>query len=201
MTAALIAVAVLAGLLALLAVPVNLDFRFEGIEPLGGQVTIRWLFGAVALRVPLRRAGRRSSESQAQPRAGRAPAKGAECRRLGNAVAILRQAELRRRVLRLLRDLVAAARFHELRLRLRLGLGDPADTGLLWAFLWPLATAAHNLRNADVRIEPEFIDAAFEFRAAGRLRLIPLQIVALAIGFILSPVSIRAWRMLASSRA
>lgn len=198
MTAALIAVAVLAGLL---AVPVNVDFRCEGIEPLGGQVTIRWLFGAVALRVPLRRAGRRSSESQAQPRAGRAPAKVVERRRRGNAVAILRQAEFRRRVLRLLRDLVAAARFRELRLRLRLGLGDPADTGQLWAFLWPLATAAHNLRNADVRIEPDFIDAAFEFRAAGRLRLIPLQIIALAIGFILSPVSIRAWRMLASRHA
>lgn len=198
MTAALIAVAVLAGLL---AVPVNVDFRCEGIEPLGGQVTIRWLFGAVALRVPLRRAGRRSSESQAQPRAGRAPAKVAERRRRGNAVAILRQAEFRRRVLRLRRDLVAAARFRELRLRLRLGLGDPADTGQLWAFLWPLATAAHNLRNADVRIEPDFIDAAFEFRAAGRLRLIPLQIIALAIGFILSPVSIRAWRRLASRHA
>lgn len=198
MTAALIAVAVLAGLL---AVPVNVDFRCEGIEPLGGQVTIRWLFGAVALRVPLRRASSRSSDSRAQPPAGRAPAIGAARRRRGNAVAILRQAEFRRRVLRLLRDLVAAARFRELRLRLRLGLGDPADTGQLWAFLWPLATAAHNLRNADVRIEPDFIDAAFEFRAAGRLRLIPLQIIALAIGFILSPVSIRAWRRLASRHA
>lgn len=60
---------------------------------------------------------------------------------------------------------------------------------------------AQRLRNAEVLIEPEFIDAALEFRAAGQLRLFPLQYVKLAIGFVLSPASIRAWRMLARGHA
>ncbi len=79
---------------------------------------------------------------------------------------------------------------------MRLGLGDPADTGRLWAFLGPLNAAAQNLRNAEVRIEPEFVDPTFEFEINGRVRLVPLQFLALATAFALSPPSIRAWRTL-----
>jgi hypothetical protein len=200
-TAAIFIVAVLGALLALLAVPVDVAFRLEGIEPLKGQVTIRWLLGAVVLRVPVPRAGKAGEAVQGAKTPVKARAKPRKRRGRGNIFAVLRQADFRRRLWRLLNDFVAAAQFRELRLRLRLGLDDPADTGRLWALLGPLAAAAQNLRNAEVRIEPEFIDAALEFHAAGQLRLIPLQYVTLAIGFVLSPVSIRAWRTLASSHA
>lgn len=201
MTAALVVIAAFGALLALLAVPVDVAFRAEGIEPLRGQVAIRWLFGAARLNVPIPGRGKTDETTQAQPRSGKARAKAARRRGRGNVVAVLRQAAFRRRVYRLLRSLIAAAHVHELRLRLRLGLGDPADTGQLWALLGPLAAIARNLRNADVRIEPEFIDAVCEFRAEGRARLVPLQYLALAIGFVLSPVSIRAWRTLRSRYA
>ncbi len=201
MTAAIVVAAVVAALLALLAVPVDVAFRAEGIEPLRGQVVIRWLFGAVVLSVTVPRAGKASEATQGAKTAVKARAKLRKRRGRGNVFAVLRQADFRRRLWRFLSDLVAAARFRELRLRLRLGLGDPADTGRLWALLGPFAAAAQNLRNSDVRIEPEFIDAALELHAAGRLRLIPLQYVALAIGFVLSPVSVRAWRTLASDHA
>lgn len=201
MTTAIFVVAVVGALLALLAVPVDVAFRLEGIDPLNGQVTIRWLFGAVMLRIPVFGTGKGGEAAQGAKTAAKARTKPRKRRGRGNIFAVLRQADFRRRVLRLLRDLFATARFHELRLLLRLGLGDPADTGRLWALLGPLAAAAQNLRDADVRIEPEFVDAALEFRAAGQLRLIPLQYVVLTIGFVLSPVSIRAWRTLASSHA
>ena len=57
MTAATFIVAVLGALLALLAVPVDVAFRVEGVEPLNGQITVRWLFGAVVLRMPIPGAG------------------------------------------------------------------------------------------------------------------------------------------------
>ena len=84
---------------------------------------------------------------------------------------------------------------------MRLGLGDPADTGRLWALVGPLNAAANNLRNAQVQIEPEFMDPLFEFRFDGRLLVVPLQLVALAIGFALSPASLRAWRTLIRGHA
>ena len=60
----------------------------------------------------------------------------------------------------------------------------------------PLEAVARGWRGADVRIDPEFLDAVLELRARGRVRLIPLQVLALGLRFALSPSSIRAWRTL-----
>jgi len=58
------------------------------------------------------------------------------------ALTALRDAALRRRVWRLIRDLRQAIRLQRGHLHARLGLGDPADTGRLWALLGPLQTVA-----------------------------------------------------------
>ena len=79
-------------------------------------------------------------------------------------------------------------------MRARLGLGDPAETGRLWALLGPLNAAARNLARIDLQIEPEFLDPVFEFDARGACRLVPLRFLALAAAFLLSPATLRAWR-------
>ena len=82
---------------------------------------------------------------------------------------------------------------------MRIGLGDPADTGLLWAFLGPLS--ALPLRNAELRLEPEFVDPVLELEADGRLLLVPLRFLILAVAFALSPPTIRAWSTLRGNHA
>lgn len=198
MGSALVVIAVLAGLLLLLAIPVGVAFRFEGLEAFSGQITIGWLFGLVRFRVRVPEAGKPRGPDADDGRQRRKPAKRS---RRANVLAVLRQAAFRRRVYELARDLLAAARPHRLRLRIRLGLGDPADTGRLWAIVGPLAVATGSLRRAQVQIEPDFIDPVLEFQAQGRLLLVPLQFLALAIGFALSPASIRAWRTLRGGHA
>lgn len=197
MGTALIVVASVLGLLVmLLAVPVDVAFWIRGIEPFDGQASFRWLFGLVRYRVhlpgfpglPPLRAGAR--QQVARPRGDR-----------GRVLTVLREAAFRRRVVRFAEDLVRAAQLHELRLRLRLGLGDPADTGRLWALLGPLSVAAQQMRNTELRIEPEFMEAVVEFEAHGRLMLIPLRILTLVLAFALSPASVRAWRTLGGSHA
>lgn len=195
-------------LLLLLAVPLEADFQFEGIEPLNGQVALRWLFGLVRVRISMPGAGRRSRAQRTAPHAtaeavGRMTEKVAhEPREVHRRVlTLLREAELRQQAYRLAKDVLDAAHLSQLRLHVRLGLGDPADTGRLWAIVGPLSVLARSLRNAEVRVEPAFMEPVLEFRAQGRARLIPLQLLALLIGFVLSPVSIRAWRTLRSSHA
>ncbi len=197
----LVAAGVLLGLVALLAVPVGVAFRLERVEAFAGRLTIAWLFGLVRVRVPVPRAGKPPAEPPAA-------AKGAGNRarrraRAGSAriLAVLRQAAFRRRVHRLVRDVLRAARLDRLRVRMRLGLDDPADTGRLWAVVGPLGAATGDLHRADVRIEPEFLGPALELRARGRLRVVPLQVLALAVSFALSPASLRAWRTLRSGDA
>jgi hypothetical protein len=197
-------VLVVAGLLGLvllvLAVPVDVEFRLEGIEPFTGEVGVRWLFGLVRFRIPGPRVGKPTPRPEAKPKAARVRARPKARGRHRNVLAALRQAAFRRRVYRLVRDLVRAVHLHRLRLLMRLGLGDPADTGRLWAVVGPLNAVAQ-LRNAELRIEPEFMDPVLEFQADGRLLLVPLRLLILAIAFALSPPTIRAWRTLKGNHA
>ncbi len=199
----LAAIAVVCALLVLLlALPVDLAFRLENVRGFAGQVRIAWLFGLVRHRFVLpASADRQAPRPAIAPHAPRALARRRGRARRADVLAVLRQAAFRRRVYRFVRDLARAAHARDLGLRVRLGLGDPADTGRLWAFVGPLNAAAQGLRDADIRIEPEFVDPVLEFEARGRLLLFPIQLLALAISFALSPPSIRAWRSLSRSHA
>ena len=198
----LLAAWVLLGLVVLLAVPVDVAFRLERIEALDGQLMARWMFGLVKIRVTVPRIRSQPAEPAARPERAEKPAQQRKARRRTAAVLhTMRQPAFRRRAFRFVGDLMRAAHITRLRLRVRLGLGDPADTGLLWGIVGPLNAMAQGLRTADVRLEPEFVDPVLELQAQGRLLIFPLQILALAISFALSPSSIRAWRTLRSGHA
>lgn len=189
MAAASLVVAVVLALLGLLAVPIELVFRVAGVAPLRAQITVRWFFRLVRARIRLpgaRRARPRRKASRRVERRTRFP-----------FAALVRERAFRRRVYRVAGDLVRAIGVERLRVRIRLGLDDPADTGHLWALVGPLGTMVQNLRAAQVLLEPEFSGAAFAFRAHGRVCIVPLRIVAIVVAFALSPASMRAWRTLA----
>lgn len=78
-------------------------------------------------------------------------------------------------------------------MRLRIGLGDPADTGRLWAIIGPIAGMAQNLRDIQLLIEPEFMDPLFEIESHGQIQFAPLRFIGLAVAFILSPTMIKTW--------
>ncbi|MDH3209332.1 MAG: DUF2953 domain-containing protein [Burkholderiaceae bacterium] len=201
MSTGLVVIAVLSGLLVLmLAVPIDVAFRIQGIEAFKGQIMIRWLFGLVRFRIRVPDAAKLQVP---RPGTGQHATKvwGKKPGGHANVLAVLRIAAFRQRVYRLVKDLVHAAHLHELGIRIRLGLGDPADTGRLWALLGSLSALAQSLHNTQVRIEPDFTDAVFEVDAKGRFLLVPLQFLALAIAFVLSPPSIQAWRTLRGSHA
>jgi hypothetical protein len=186
----------------LLVAPIDAAFRFQGIEAFKGQITIRWLFGLVRYHVRTSDiAKKKLPELRTGPKSAKARLKGVERDDRANVLAVLRQAAFRQHVYRLLKNFVHAIQLKELGLQVRLGLGDPADTGRLWAFVGPLNAVAQNLNNTVVRIEPEFMEPVCEIEAHGRFLLIPLRFVALAVAFALSPTTIRAWRTLRASHA
>ena len=199
MMMALLGLAVL--LVLLLAVPIDLAFRIEGVAPLQGHISVRWLFSLVRFQIPVpghvKQLRKSATKKQRAGIAARRKKHSARSRFPG----LLRQAAFRRRTVRFVKDLARAAHLRKLHLTVRLGLGDPADTGSLWAILGPLNAAAQNLRHARINIQPEFVDPVFEFQARGAMRLIPLQLLALASVFALSPSSLRAWRTLRGSHA
>lgn len=193
MSLAVSSIAVLAALLLALAAPVRVVFRIARSNEVEGQLSCHWLFGLVKLRVAIPGAATRSGRGRKparKPRAG-APSGGA-----GGVVAVLTRPAFRRHALRYVKRFLHAVHARDLYVRLHIGLGDPADTGRLWALLGPLAGIAGRLRTAEVRIEPDFLDPVLEIGGRGEMRLIPLQFIFLAVAFAMSPTTLRAWRAL-----
>ncbi|MDH3468239.1 MAG: DUF2953 domain-containing protein [Gammaproteobacteria bacterium] len=186
-------------LLLLLAVPITVAFRIDRIKKVNGYMSFQWLFGLLRFRIGI------PGAAKAKPRRKPKPSKKSGKRKpVGNArsvLTLLNQSAFRRRAIRLIKNAIHATNPRDVYLRLRIGLGDPADTGRLWALLGPVAGIATNLRSAEVRIEPEFMDPVLEVESHGALRLIPLQFLALVIAFVASPTTMRAWRMLRQSNA
>jgi len=187
-------------LIVLLAIPVELSFRINRVNRIQGSMNIRWLFGLARFSVnipdtnkPEKTPSRRNAlitkkpTQQQKHQVHSGPAK---------VIHVLKQSAFRRRFYRFINDLLRTTHSHDLYFRLRIGLGDPADTGRLWILLGPIAVMAANIPSAMIRIDPEFMDQVFEFQSRGEFHLMPLEFIGLIIGFILSPPTLRAWRTL-----
>jgi hypothetical protein len=175
-------------LLALLVIPIQLSFNIRWREGLNGECSLLWLFGLVRARLPVK--------VSAQPPEGKAhrpaahPARGTAQR----IFRILGQRPLRDRIIRFIRQSWGAIKKSDLYLHLRLGLGDPAETGQLWALLGPFSGLLSTLRGARIELVPDFLDAGFELQSRGTIRFIPLQLLYLMAGLLLSPALWRAIR-------
>ena len=172
-------------LIAVLAIPVRLTFHASWPQLDQGVFKLQWAFGLVSVRLP-------SPQSKAPSAEGEEPARKIERpepspRKKRNAFAHIQQKSLRRRIVRFIRDLWCAVHKRDVMLRMRIGLGDPADTGQLWSVVGPVTGMLANIEDASFIIEPEFFDTTFELDGSGNIRFIPLQIIYLIIGMLLSP--------------
>lgn len=172
-------------LIALLAIPVTLKFRISWKHVFEHDIKLQWGFGLVRLRIPPLQPKPPSLGGDALGQ-GIGPLKRSSSKK-DHFFAVVRRKELRRRLIRFIRDLWHAVQTKNLNLHIRVGLGDPADTGQLWAIVGPVAGMLANVQEASVIIEPEFLDATFELNSSGSIRIVPLQMVCLAVALLLSP--------------
>ena len=179
----------------LLAVPVTLTYQFSWKQSPSARLRLKWAFGLVRADVSpdLAKPGadKRGATRKKAARRGKSTGKKA------NVMAAIRQASFRRRIFRLVSDLWHTIHKENVRLLVRLGLGDPADTGRLWAVLGPLSGMLARLRDVRITIEPDFLDPTLEVDSSGTIRMIPLQVVVLVFGLLFSPP---IWRGIMSMR-
>jgi len=178
-------VIVLSLLVFLLAMPVTLTYELFWKQTLSGKVSLDWAFGLVRTDVSPDPAISRPEKPEAAPkRAGR---RGNSKKGKTNILAAIRQESFRRRIVRFLSDVWRGIHKKDVRLMVRMGLGDPADTGRLWAMLGPLSGMFADLPGISIAIEPDFLDTNLEVDSSGTLRIVPLQFLALALGLLVSP--------------
>jgi hypothetical protein len=183
--------AALALVLALLAVPVDVALAARRRDRLETRVTVRWWWGRVCL--PMSKGGpkARKARKPKKPRKARKPGRPSGARR---ALALLRSPDFPRRVIALVRGLLARVHVRRLELAVRLGLDDPADTGRLWGVVGPAAALLNPPAPARVEVAPEFGGALFHLDAAAEARVVPAAVLGTVVAFLLSPVTLRAMR-------
>lgn len=184
MEAAAVAALALVGLLGLLAVPVDLRFAL-GAAALP-HLEVAWGFGLWR------------GELRGRPGSVRTRSRG----RWSDPAAWVRawREGLGERVPPLLRSLRRGVRVREVKLRARVGLGDPADTGMLVGCVAPLLGVARAAPGLDLRLEPDFVREVLEAEARGELRAFPLLVLPPLLRFALSPSTVRGVRALRSRR-
>ena len=179
----------------LLAMPVSLTYQFSWKQTPSARLRLNWAFGLVHADVSpdLAKPGPDKPGATDKKTARRGKSKA----RKANFMAAIRQASFRRRIFRFVSDLWRTIHKKNVRLLVRLGLGDPADTGQLWAVLGPLSGMLARLRDIRITVEPDFLDPTLEVDSSGTIRMIPLQVVILVFGLLFSPP---IWRGIMSMR-
>lgn len=180
-----VVVAFLLLIIALLAIPVTLTFQMSWQQEFQSDIELLWLFGLVRIRFSSPQSKRPSREGE--ERVQKISRLERSSRKKQNVIAVVRQKSFRRRIIRLTRDFWHAIHKRNVSLRVRVGLGDPADTGQLWAVVGPVAGILSSVKEASIEIVPEFFDNTFELDSSGNIRLIPLQMIYLTVGLLLSP--------------
>ena len=182
----------LIAVLALLAIPIAFEFRVAWPGAARSEVVLVWALGLLRFRLPTDRAEETPTAEKSLPESvslsGKTPP---------NVWAAVRQRPFRQRLYRLGRDLWYSIGKENVRVRARIGLGDPADTGQLWAAFGPVAGLLANVKDISMLLEPDFDDATFEFDGRGKVQLVPLRIIGILLGFLFSPV---IWRGMRSMR-
>jgi len=186
----------LACLIALLAIPVDVKFSVRWHEGFRGRVMIAWMFGLVRLPMPSKTGKPSRQEPSPKTRKGKPL-----YNRSRSIVTMLRSEGFWPRLLRFASDILNVMQVRILRLRVRLGLEDPADTGQIWAFVGPLTAMLAGARGTDIEIEPDFERAFLSVDGNAELRVIPIRVLVVVIPFIGSPATLRAaWAVIASRR-
>ena len=187
----------LVGLLLLLAlilcVPLDATLRLDIDGRLNFRLRLGWLFGLVDNEV------RRGKEKPKRVKvdAKRRPGKPS----INTVINILRTKDLIKQFNRLLLRLVRGFKIRNLSADLRVGLGNPADTGLLFAIIGPPFFFLDVAFPHRVKVQPVFADEAIlEGYLNGSVRLVPVKLVISLLGFTFSLPTLRVIKTLVRSK-
>ena len=178
---------------AVLSVPVDVTFDLTMREGDSQRLRVGWLFGLFGRTLIPRKARRRARKARKPGRAKRARSRR---QGIGLLLAVLRTRGLMAQALRAGRRLLASVHVRRLDAGLRLGFADPADTGLLYAVIWPTMLPRASSRRYSLDIAPVFTGPTLEADLSGDVRVFPAQFVSNALGFALSPAGLRLMKTL-----
>ena len=170
----------------LLAIPVDLVFCIEKDVDFKPRIGLRWMFGLIKKDI----SGKKEKPKKKEKRE----------KTIKPLLAMLGTRGFSQRLLRFIRDSFRLLSLHELKLNLRVGLDDPAETGLLFAAIEPAMVYIRPFSSLDAQVEPDFGQENLRGYCKGDVRAFPIQLVGPFILFAFSTTTIRAIRAMLAAR-
>jgi len=176
----------------ILWVPLDIIFDIDMNGKPRFTVRYSWLFGLV------KRGPRQRTEEK--PRPARPAGRRRRRPNIGLAYRMLRVRGLLKNFARLMKGVLASFHLAGLAAVFRLGLGDPSDTGMLFAVLGPAAAFLGPSVFERVNLQPAFDDdPSIEGNSHGTARLRPIRLLPHLLRFTFSRPTARAlWTLLAA---
>jgi len=180
-----------------LCVPLDVALHIDVHRKPRFGMRLAWLFGLVSREV-------RREKKKPEAEKGKLEGK-RKLRERGESVRlvfeILRTKGLLSQIIRLLRDVLSHLKFREFGANLRVGLDNPADTGLLFAFIAPANLLLSSFFPREIRVQPSFADeAVLDGYLYGAARLWPIQLITPIMGSVFSLPTMRAMKTLVSAK-
>lgn len=196
-------VAILAGLAGLvilvLCVPLDMAFRVDVYGKPKLRLRLVWLFGLVSKE--LSREKKKAEEKKVlKKKVLKEKPKKKRRARFGVIFEILKVRGLLGQFKSLLRGVIRSFRISQLEADFKIGLDNPADTGLLLAVIGPATLFLNRSFPHQIRVQPSFTEAVFEGFSSGNLSLRPIQLVPPLVRFIFSLATIRVLKILALTK-
>jgi len=181
----------LAGLaILILSVPLDLTFQLDTEERWKFRLRFTWLFGMVSKEA---KKGKQKKPEEKPGKKSRFDSR--------TVLLILRTKGLLKQIKSLIKGILGQLKIRELIADLRVGLGDPADTGVLFAFIGPTTVFVNSLTTHRLRVQPAFGDeAVLDGYLSGHVRLWPIRLVTVFLKTAFSLATIRVIRTLVLSK-
>jgi len=186
-------IATLAGLVGLiilvLCVPLDAALSMDTSGRPKFRLRLVWLFGLISKEV---------SREKKKPEEKLKKKRGIGSR---NTLKILRTRGLPGQLKDLVRNLLSQLKIKELVVNLKLGLHNPADTGLLFALIGSTTPFLSLPSQYQIRVQPSFYDeTVFEGHLHGVLRLRPIKLVGPFMRLFFSLAALRVVKLLVLSK-
>lgn len=180
----------------LLCIPLDLVFRTSIYGKLKSSIRLVWLFGLVSKE--LRRVRKESDEKKAVEHKQKHQD---WTRGIKVTSETLRTKGFLEQLISFLKRIFRRIKVKEFTADFKVGLENPADIGLLFAFLAPLNLLLRYFSPHHIRLEPSFTsEAIIEGYLNGAVRVRPIHVAAPVIGFAFSLPTLRAMKKLVFSK-
>lgn len=171
---------------ALLAIPVDLVFCVKKDVDFKVRARVRWMFGLIGKDISRKRKKPKKEKKRK--------------RNIKPLLAMLRTRGFLRKLFRFIRGIFQRFNVHELKLSLRVGLGYPAETGLLFALIGPTMVYTKFFSSLDIQVEPDFEQEGLWGYGKADMRAFPIRLAGPFLLFAFSPTTIRAIKAMVVAR-